>query len=88
MLADGLLDALLVLDEREADEALAAGTEPGAGRDRDLRLLHAQRRELEARQLRVRLGDRGPTRTSFPCGRSMCQPMRARPSISASRRPR
>ena len=41
MLADGLADALLVLDEREAHEALAAGAEADAGRHRDLGLLHA-----------------------------------------------
>ena len=29
--ADGLLDSLLVLDEREADEALAPGTEARSG---------------------------------------------------------
>ena len=83
----GLLDALLVLDEGEADEPFAAGAEARAGRDRDLGLLHAHRRELDARHLRVGLGDRAQTNI-VPLGRSMCQPMRARPSISVSRRPR
>ena len=83
----GLLDALLVLDEREPDVALAARTEAEAGRERDLGLLHAHRRELEARHLGVGLGI-GAQTNIVPFGFSMCQPMRSRPSINASRRPR
>ena len=37
--ADGLADALLVLDQREAHEPLAAGAEAHAGRHRDLGVL-------------------------------------------------
>ena len=37
--AHGLVDALLVLDQREPHEAVAAGTEPDAGRRRHVRLL-------------------------------------------------
>src|SRR5919106_3512433 len=58
--ADGLADALLVLDEGEAHEPLAPGSEADAGRNRDLRLLHEHLGELEAAHLLVRLGDRRP----------------------------
>ena len=46
--ADGLADSVLVLDQREPHEALAAGTEADAGRHRDLGLPHQQLGELEA----------------------------------------
>ena len=46
--ARGLPDALLVLDQRDADKALAALAEAGARRHRDLGLLHQQLGEFDA----------------------------------------
>ena len=54
--AGGLADALLVLDQRDAHEALAVLAEADAGRDRDLGLLDQQRRELDAAERSERLG--------------------------------
>src|SRR5262249_59343169 len=64
--ADGLADALLVLDEREAHEALTAGAEADAGRDSDLCLRHEHLGELEAAHLLVGLGDRRPDEHRAP----------------------
>src|SRR3954467_12316414 len=58
--AGGLVDALLVLDEREADVAVATRTEADAGRQRDLGLTYEERRELDRAHLAVGLGDRRP----------------------------
>src|SRR4051794_41944317 len=55
-----LADALVVLHEREAHEALAAGPEAHTRRDGDLGLLHEHLGELEAAELLVGLGDRRP----------------------------
>src|SRR6476646_6065199 len=58
--AHGLADALLVLDQSEADEALAAGAEAVARRDGDLAVADQRRCEPERAELAVRLGDRRP----------------------------
>src|SRR4051812_11045030 len=58
--ADGLSGPVLVLDEGEADVAVAAGAEPDAGRGGDVGLLHQEAGELQRAQLAVRLGDRRP----------------------------
>src|SRR3954467_7454132 len=58
--AQALGDALLVLDQGEADEALTAGAEADTGRQSNLTLAHDVRAELERVHVLVRLGDRGP----------------------------
>jgi hypothetical protein len=58
--ADRLLDPLLVLDQREPDEALTAGSEPDARRERDIGVPHDQRTELDRVHLGVGLRDRRP----------------------------
>src|SRR5262249_46321207 len=58
--ADALVDALLVLHQREPHEALAAGPEAHTRRHRDLRFLYEHLGELETAHLDVRLGDRRP----------------------------
>src|SRR5207247_10202328 len=59
--ANRLPDPLLVLDERETDEAFAAGPEADAGRDRHLRLTREPERELERAELAVALRDLAPS---------------------------
>ena len=61
--AHGLADPLLVLDEREADVALAAGAEALAGADRHLRLPGEHGRERERAALATPRGS-APRRTS------------------------
>src|SRR4026209_1911057 len=56
----GLADAVLVLDQRDAHEALAVLAEAQAGRYRDVGLLDQQLGELHAAELPVGLGDRCP----------------------------
>ena len=58
--AHRLLGALLVLDEGEADETLAAGAEADAGGDGDVGLLDQVSRELDGLHVAVLLGDRRP----------------------------
>src|SRR6202008_1294969 len=58
--AHRLADALLVLDQCEADEALATGAEAGPGRGRDAAVADEHRRELDRAELAVRLRDRRP----------------------------
>src|SRR5262245_25961592 len=58
--AGGLTDTLLVLDQRNADIALAALAEAGAGRHRDLGLLDQQRCKLDATERLERLRDGRP----------------------------
>src|SRR5262245_66414545 len=53
--AHGLADAVRVLDQREAHEALARGAEADAGRHGDLRALEQQLGELERAQRREAL---------------------------------
>src|SRR5207244_8230801 len=55
-----LPDAVLVLDEREADVALPALAEAGARADGDERVARQEQRELVGAESRVRLGDRRP----------------------------
>src|SRR5262249_2570517 len=55
-----LTDALLVLDEGEADVPLAVFAEADARGDGDLRLLDAELGELERAERAVLLGNRGP----------------------------
>src|SRR5262249_23333947 len=71
--ARGLADALLVLNQRDADEAFAVLAEPHAGRDRDLRLLHQELRELDAAKRLERLRYRRP-------GEHRCARRRNRPA--------
>src|SRR5262245_40023376 len=58
--AERLLDSLLVLDEGEADVAVAVFAEPDARLHRDLRLLDAELGELQRAHGAERLRDRGP----------------------------
>src|SRR5919197_5245575 len=58
--ADRLPDAVLVLDEREADVSIAAGAEADARADRDVRLADQLERELERAEAAVRLRNRRP----------------------------
>src|SRR5258705_258799 len=58
--APSLADAVLVLHEGEAHEALTTGAEADAGRHRDLGLTDQQLRELEAAELLVRTGHGRP----------------------------
>ena len=84
----GLPDALLVLDQREAHEALAAGPEARRrARPRPSPRGRASWRTRGCPSPRRAPGS-APTRTSCPCGFSISHPMRASPSTSASRRPR
>src|SRR5690606_22304078 len=55
-----LPDAVLVLDQREAHEALARLAEADARRDRDARLPQQPLRELERAEGAEPLGDRSP----------------------------
>ena len=55
-IAGGLADALLVLDQGDADMSLAMLAEAGAGRYRDACLLDQERRELDAAERAERLG--------------------------------
>src|SRR5665213_803180 len=60
-IARGLADALLVLDQRDANEPFAIFAETDAGRDREFGLLHQQRREFHAADALERLRDRRPS---------------------------
>src|ERR1700736_165410 len=58
--AGRLPDALLVLDQRTANEPLAVLAEADAGRHRELGLLDQQGRELDGAKRAERLGQRRP----------------------------
>src|SRR5215470_3826427 len=58
--AGGLANALLVLDQRDANEAFAALAEAGPRRHRHFGLLDQKLRELDAAERLERLGDRRP----------------------------
>src|SRR4051812_11278898 len=58
--AQALGDALLVLDEGEADEAFAAGAEADTGRQGDFASPPDVRADLDRVHVLVRPGDRGP----------------------------
>src|SRR5260370_504344 len=64
--ARGLADALLVLDQRDANEALAVLAEGDAGRDRKLGLLDQQRGELETPERLEHRRDRRPSEHPGP----------------------
>src|SRR5437762_6311832 len=51
---------MLILDEGEADVAVAAGAEADARADGDARLADQLEREVERAELAIRLGDRRP----------------------------
>src|SRR5437879_3338868 len=55
--AGGLADALLVLDQRDADISFAVFAEADAGRDRDLGLLDQEGREFDRAERVERLRD-------------------------------
>src|SRR5471030_723767 len=59
-IARGLADALFVLHQRDAHEALAVFAEADAGRDREFGLLHQQGRKFHAAEAVERLRDRRP----------------------------
>src|SRR5450759_5107210 len=59
-IARGLTDALFVLHQRDAHEALAIFAETNAGRDREFGLLHQQGRKFNAAETVERLRDRRP----------------------------
>ena len=59
-IARGLADALLVLHQRDAHEALAVFAEADAGRDGEIGLFHQQRGKLDAAEALERLRDRRP----------------------------
>src|SRR5262245_18155089 len=64
--AEGLLDALLVLDEGEPHEALAVLAEADAGRHGDLALVDQELRELEGAHGAERLGNGRPYEHGAP----------------------
>ena len=74
----GLPDALLVLDQGQADIIVAMLAEPDAGRDRDLGPLDQQLGEFEAAKMPEALGDLHPgehgggRRRNRPAGRREC----------------
>ena len=82
----GLADALLVLDQGEAHEAVAGRAEADARTDRDLGLGEQQLAELERPQVRGTGSGIGAQTNIVPRGLCTGQPMRASPSQSTSRR--
>ena len=58
--AGRLVDALLVLDEREAHVTVAAVAEPDPGTDRNARLTGEAQRDLQRAETAELLGDRCP----------------------------
>ena len=66
---------------------VAARAEADPGADRDVGAARERDRELERAELPASARGSAPRRTSSPCGGSTCQPARASPEISASRRP-
>ena len=84
-IAHRLTDALLVLDQREADVALATGTETDARGERHVGFLHQHRSELDRAHVAVFGRDRRP-REHRAFGGSTSQPIRAKPSQRALRR--
>ena len=85
--AHGLADPVLVLDEREADEALAARAEAGARRDRHLPS-RARCSAKASEPIAANGSGTGAHANIVPRGRGNDQPARCRPSQSASRRER
>ena len=86
--AHGLADAVLVLDEREADEALAARAEARPrGRRRPCPRVRGARRRRASPSPRTAPGT-GAHANIVPRGFGNDQPARSRPSQSASRRER
>ncbi len=82
----GLADAVLVLDQRDANEALAVFAEAEPGRDSDARLLDQQLGELDRAELPRTARAPAPRRTSSPAAAGMFQPARPKLSTRQSRR--
>ena len=85
--ADGLPDAMLVLDERETDEALAAGAEADTGYTA-ARPSCARSSAKASEPRSANASGTGAHANIVARGRGRSQPMRASPSQSTSRRER
>ncbi len=82
----GLADAVLVLDESDADEAFTILAEAQAGRYRDARFLDEQLSEFDRSEIAERAGGSGAHANMVAGGGGIDQPARSNVSTRQSRR--